>query len=78
MRSESGDVELGGGVVVVEEHQIRSREESRGILIEKILMFFLLQVQGRTDSKLKLEKVCVPTDGWRTDGFLKGEKDRPC
>jgi hypothetical protein len=43
LRSESGNVELGGGVVVVEEHQIRSCEESRGILMDKILTFFLLQ-----------------------------------
>ncbi len=42
-RSEGGTVELGGGVMVVEKHQIRSCEESRGILMEKILMFFLLQ-----------------------------------
>ncbi len=71
-RSEGGTVELGGGVVVVEEHQIRSREESRGILMEKILAFFLLQAQGRTDSELELKRVRKRTDGWRTDGFLKG------
>jgi hypothetical protein len=64
--------------VVVEEHQIRSCEELRGILMGKILTFFHLQAQGRTDSKLKLEKVRVWTDGRQTDGFLKGEKDRPC
>ncbi len=71
-------MELGGGVVVVEERKICSCEESRGILMDKILMLFLLQAQGRTDSKLKLKKVRVRTDGQRTDGFLKGEKDRPC
>jgi hypothetical protein len=78
LRSEGGNVKLGGGVVVMEEHQIRSCEELRGILMGKILTFFLLQAQGRTDSKLKLEKVHVRTDGRQTDGFLKGEKDRLC
>ena len=79
-RSEGGTVELGGGVVVVEEHQIRSREESREILMRKILTFFLLQAQGRTDSELelKLKKVREQTGGRWTDGFLKGEEDRPC
>ncbi len=64
--------------MVVEEHQICSREESRGILMEKILTFFLLQAQGRTDSELELKRVRKQTDSRRTNGFLKGEEDRPC
>jgi hypothetical protein len=79
LRSEGGTVELGAGVMVVEEHQIRSRG-SREILMGKILTYFLLQARGRTDSELelKLKRVRKRTGGRQADKFLKGEEDRPC